>query len=201
MLGDFYGDRVAHSLESWMSDSVPPGEQVMEKHIGFANQAIDWSPDNGRYKELKARLLLLQLPSLSSAELFESIEQMLDLHRSAVEARPQWAFSWANIARLKSLLRQFDDEYRLALANVMLYGPYEVGAYERVIKHALENWHSIDLDTQILVLQGLLNGAEINARAARSFKQSLVAQGLQEQVCEQLSAHFSLGIGRERVCG
>ncbi len=171
MLGDFYGERIALSIEQWGKDRSSPSESVLTDHLEFSKQSIKWSPSNPRYKELRARLLIMQAAYLSgNQEVFSSLEQMLDLHREAIQERPQWPFSWANLVVVKGLKQEVDDEYRQALYNAMSYGPYEAGAIQRIARSTANNWDLMDAEEENLIYRAIANGVQIDSRLARNLK-------------------------------
>lgn len=200
MIGDFYGERVAQSIESWLGrNAVQPSQAMMENHIEFSEQSLEWSPINPRYKELQARLLIMQVADLSSNnEVLNYLDQILELHKQAAVERPQWPFSWANIAFLKSFMRQFDDEYEMAVQNAIAYGPYEVGALQRVVQSGTRSWNDIGTNSQDLIFQAVANSAEIDGRSAQNLKKNLVAYNLRDQVCENASFHSETS--KKRIC-
>jgi len=200
MIGDFYGERIALSLEEWGKTKGSHSEVVLLNHLEFSDQSLNWAPSNPRYKELRARLLVLQAPYLpGNEEILASLESMIDLHRVAVQERPQWPFSWANLAFMKGIKQEFDDEYRLALEKVVSYGPYEVGAIQRIVRSTTSAWFQMDEKEELLIYQAIANGVEIDARLARNLKKILAQKELLEEICDE--ARFHSDQSQKKLCG
>lgn len=200
MIADFYGERVALSVESWARDRATPSKPLLDAHIEFSNESLAWSPASARYKELQARLKLLQLSSISTvSELNELLDEGLALHRQAVKERPYWPLSWANIVYLKSLKKEYDQEFEQALIATLEYGPYESGALRRLGLAGIRGWGALSPDIEALVLTAFANSADIDARLSRIIRARLEDRALLETVCPRVNFHSE--IGRKRLCG
>lgn len=202
MIGDFYGERVALSIDDWRRDRISPSENALDQHLAFIEQARRWSPENARYMELEARLKLLRLPQLLGSDGFTSeLESIVELHRRAAEKRPHWPFTWANLSSTKSMQGSFDAEFNSALVNVLTYGPYEQAALDRAI-HAAISARQRDLlssEANQAFLMALANSAEMSAGFARSIRSRLQDRNLLEELCPAI--HFHSESGRQRICG
>lgn len=199
MVGDFYGERVASSIESWSKKRVAPPGNVLIQHLSFAEKALAWSPSNPRYKELYARLKSMQMRHLATSEdILLYAREITELHRQAAKERPQWPFSWSNLAFMKSLLRQYDSEYYQAVQNTLSYGAYESAALSRVVRSALPIWGQLDGDTKELVYQAIANGSNINPSFAKRLRKTLVEKGLVNEVCAQV--RFDSDRSKKKLC-
>ena len=105
---------------------------MLVNHLDFSEQSLSWAPSNPRYKELRVRLLIMQIDYLpTNKDVLASLDQLIDLHGVAAQERPQWTFSWSSLFAMKSAEREFDQEYRQALENAFKYGPYEAARSTR----------------------------------------------------------------------
>lgn len=200
MVGDFYGERIALSLEQWAKHKGSHSKAVLLNHLEFSEQSLSWAPSNPRYKELRARLLVMQTPYLpNNKEVLASLEEMIGLHRAAIQERPQWPFSWANLAFMKGIKQEFDHEYRQALSEVVSFGPYEVGAIQRIVRSATSAWFQMDEKEELLIYQAIANGAEIDSRLARNLKKILIQKELLDEICNETRFHSEKS--QKRLCG
>lgn len=202
MVGDFYGERVALSIDDWRRSGISPSEIALDQHLAFIEQARRWSPESARYMELEARLRLLRLPQLlGSGDFTSELETIVELHRRAAEKRPHWSFSWANLTSAKSMQGEFDAEFNTALVNVMTYGPYEQAALDRVIHAGISAWQRELLSSEAnqSFLMALANSAEISAGFARGIRSRLQTRNLVEELCPAIPFHTESG--RQRICG
>lgn len=202
MIGDFYGERVALSIDNWLRDRITPSENALDQHLAFIEQARQWSPENARYMELEARLRLLRLPQLLGSDDFTSeLEAIVELHRQAAEKRPHWSFSWANLSSAKSMQGELDAEFNNALVNVLTYGPYEQAALDRVINAGISarQRELLSSEANQAFLMALANSAEMPVGFARGIRSRLQNRNLLEELCPAIPFHTESG--RQRICG
>ncbi len=191
MVGDFYGDRVAHTIARWQSAEAPPSAKSIETHLEFANRSLEWAPANPRYKELKALVFLFQAQSMAreDPELLILIEEMIQLHRAAAIDRPRWAISWANLAWTKSFIREYDQEFHAAIRNAVTFGPYEVFALDRVVRSAVPIWENLEAEEKAPVTEAIANGVLMSPGFARNVRSVLEDNNLLQKVCDSVSFH------------
>lgn len=64
-------------------------------------------------------------------------------YRAAVQARPAWPYGWADVARIKLRLRQFDAELDEAVKNASRFGPWEPPVQLGIAALAMEAGHRL----------------------------------------------------------
>lgn len=117
---NFYGAR--HFIEQWQS-----GHDVKYSDILKAETYAETA--NARYADFALYLdtlsTVLQYKALHS-ENMELAATYLDdaekLSLNATHKRPAWPVTWANLAYIKWLKREFDDNFDTYLENASLYG-------------------------------------------------------------------------------
>ena len=68
MVAGLYAERVALSIQSWITSSETPTKEILDSHLEFSTKSSTWAPGNARNKELEARIRLMRLHELSSNE-------------------------------------------------------------------------------------------------------------------------------------
>ena len=201
MIADFYGERVALSLDHWNRTNTSPDLDILDRHLEFISQARKLSPNSARYMELEAQLRLKRLFDIPFIDFVQELNIMLDLHSSALEHRPNWPFSWANMVYVKGILREYDTGYEQALNGFMKYGAYEAAGLLRVISISARSgsWQNISEDAREQIYLATANLAELNRNMSRSVRRHLQDQQLLTQFCEETP--FYTEQGRSRICG
>ena len=162
MMGDISAYQVRYAIEAWEDKGdLPPAEELTAA-LTSIDTALSWEARNGEYLEIKARLLyyqalnsIMQDPTSYPKTLFE---EAVSLHRAALEVRPQWPYSWANLALMKAFANQYDDEFNLALYNANQYGPWEFPVQLTVTQAGVMNWDGLGLVQKAIVAANAQRG-------------------------------------------
>jgi hypothetical protein len=108
-------------------------------------------PNNAEYLEYIARIYYLMALKQRRARTVESkiaseksFRSALEAHIKATRLRPKWPYSWANIALVKSRLKEFDQQYLDAIDYAVQNGPWEIASNNAVSQAGLNGWHTLD---------------------------------------------------------
>ncbi|MCV6621144.1 MAG: hypothetical protein OIF51_05265 [Cellvibrionaceae bacterium] len=125
-----YPARYASDL--WFKEDRLPTTEELDKALEEAESARSWNPYHAEYHDLKAYLLWLAIlkeqrepQSESQARINSLAQQAIDLHKTAIELRPRWPYSWSGIALMKAYQQKFDQEFEQAVLQAARFGPWE----------------------------------------------------------------------------
>jgi hypothetical protein len=165
-------------LRAWENQRAIPGDSdwaLAHERLQRARDLDSRNPttaeETGRLHELRARSKRASAQP-SQAELRLALEQF----RLSLWLRPGSPYSWANLAYVKSLLGQRDEEFVAALRAAVEFGPWEPEVQIQVAEIGFRDW------------ERLPPGARAHVRSA-------VAKGLKRQD-ETL---FSLALAHGRL--
>lgn len=168
-IGDIYGYKVRYALDDWQTqEGLPLLEQVNSALIDV-DGALSWEADNPEYIELKGRLLYYRaLVNGLDEEGFADLREAKALHLRAVELRPHWPYSWANLVLMKSYLEEFDDDYDKALSSAVRYGPWEQSVHLTLSHAAARSWVSLSLGQKHVFAKNIERGIVRNSKDIRT---------------------------------
>ncbi len=168
-MGDLYGYKVRYATTQWQARTGLPGLAEVVQAIEDADAALGWESDNPEYKELKARTLyyraLIEGPDSVGVE---DIKEAISLHRSAIELRPRWPYSWANLVLMKAHLGEVDDEYQFALEQAVRFGPWEQSVHLSLTHAAVLSWSLLSKEQKALYAGNVERGLVRNFHAIRT---------------------------------
>ena len=148
-------------------------------------RSISFNPDNAEYQEYLGRIHYLRaIGSYQDRSLYrENIQKAYLAHKQAIKLRPQWPYSWANLALMKSHLQQLDVEYLYAVNQAVRYGPWEISSNEALVQAGFNGWHKLTKNSQQITIGALERVYQQTPRTAREL---LVHYFKQAAVCPQL---------------
>jgi len=119
--------------------------------------AIKLRPDNGEYREYLGRLYYLKaIQHTDSPHLFfDNIQLAYDTHRKASQLRPNWPYSWANMALMKSHLNQFDAGFMHSFNQAEKFGPWEISSNITIAQAGLNGWTYLNPAMQDKTVQAI----------------------------------------------
>lgn len=91
----------------------------------------------------------------------------LEAFRAAARARPSWPDNWAALAYAKLYLREFDTEFRHALAQAAHYGPWRIGINRKLAEIGLITWPQFDSRERAAILEAARRTIAYSAGEAR----------------------------------
>lgn len=169
-MADMNAYPVRYAVERWQSQDEAITLTALDKVTDRIDTSLSWSADNAEYHELKAHLLLyraLLIKEQSEKQLNEQpegqsevlsadyeayIRQALSLHKSAIQLRPHWPYSWANKSLMKAYLGEFDEEFVAAMERAATYGPWELSANLTVLEAGLMGWRTLPPESRLMVV-------------------------------------------------
>jgi len=132
-------------------DNWAKGKKPVEKNDWAAAHqsllsALESSPENPDYLALLGNLYEWRVANapLHSPDTVADYRIALDYYRQALKKRPAFAFYWANIAVVKAILAEVDDEYYLALERALVLGAWEPGVQLKITDATLRVWYLLD---------------------------------------------------------
>jgi len=193
-MGDLYGYKVRYATSQWQERSELPSLAEVVQAMEDADAALGWETDNPEYKELKARVLYYRalINGPDSAGVADIREAAL-LHRDAIELRPRWPYSWANLVLMKAHLGEVDDEYQYALEQAIRFGPWEQSVHISLTHAAVLSWSSLSKEQKSLYAGNIERGLVRDFRAMRT---TLDAYQKRSVVC----AYLKRSPKQKRLC-
>jgi len=119
--------------------------------------SIELRPNNGEYREYLGRLYYLKaIHYQDTASLFlENMQLAYRSHRKASQLRPNWPYSWANMALIKSHLNQFDAGFIYSFNQAEKFGPWELSSNINIVQAGFNGWPLLSPKTQAQVIKAL----------------------------------------------
>ena len=165
-------------------------ESISEKAAQTAQQKISTSiklrPGNAEYREYLGRIYYLR--ALNNQADPTKYRQYLDLayqeHHRATQLRPQWPYSWANMALIKSRLQQYDVVFLYSVQQAIEYGPWEISSNQGLVQAIFSGWDHMSTQIQQRGINALERIYQQDRQAARTL---LKHYQLSLEVCPKIS--------------
>lgn len=185
-MADIAGHQAGYALNSWEKARTPPASDQAERALAQITSALSWTPDNPVLLERKALILMSSASgSVTLGEFREATEEGILLYRHAVQLRPRWPHTWANLALLKAYRQEFDAEFVEALANAVHYGPWEPSIHRVITEVGMMGWPVLDAETRQHVADNIHRGLRFMRKPVTD---SVKRHGRTESVCALLPA-------------
>jgi len=166
------GDVVAHQSRIIMDEWASGKKTVDKREWNAAHQsllsALKLSPGNPDYLALLGNLYEWRVANKSlnsqetALEVIADYRMALEFYRRALKQRPAYAFYWANIAVVKSILGEVDQEYYQAIERALVLGPWEPGVQLKIADATLGVWYLLDDNGWDKMLTNVERGLESN---------------------------------------
>lgn len=115
------------------------------------------------------RLFIVDTPVTSMDTDIAYRKEAIDSYRRALLLRPTWPETWAQIARLKAYLREFDEDFYEALRQALVKGQWEQRVQILMIDILGLSWFGLDEDSQVRdELLGNVQSTLGNSRASHA---------------------------------
>lgn len=197
-IADLYAYSPRQNLEHWQKSEKTPTESELSSAIKNITSAISWQPKNAEYRDIEALLYYYQAVQLNQNNDLSGFRAMVrksvTSYRLSTQLRPNWPYSWANLALMKASVQQFDDEYQLALNRAIVLGPWENVVNISVVEAGLMGWKELTSSTQITVVENIERTIKRNTSA---LKLRLIAINKLGMAC----IHLKVSKERKRLCG
>jgi len=148
--------------------------------------SIELRPNNGEYREYLGRLFYLKaVHHKDTVPLFlENMQLAYRSHRKASQLRPNWPYSWANMALIKSHLNQFDAGFIYSFNQAEKFGPWELSSNINIVQAGFNGWPFLSPKTQARVIKAL---ERIHEQQPSKAKDLLSQYQLAEIICPLLN--------------
>ena len=135
--------------------------------------SIQLRPNNAEYHEYLARLYyLMAMHNAADPRAYqEYLRLAYNTHRRASQLRPEWPYSWANMALMKSRMQQYDVTFLYSINQAIKYGPWEIASNQALVQAIFSNWSGLSADTQNKAVQALERIYQQQKPTARSLLQ------------------------------
>lgn len=134
-------------LIDWERTAKEPTPRAAEIATRAAQRAAALYPTaNGRYLQRLGHIQQWQhfRQPFGAPTAEASRRAALEAFRAAAQARPSWPDNWAALAYAKLYLREFDTEFRHALAQAARHGPWRIGINRKLAEIGLIAWPQFD---------------------------------------------------------
>lgn len=129
-----------------------------------------------------------------NAGFLSSTQLAANSYREAIKSRPNWPYSWANLALMKAAINQFDSEYQHAINQAVILGPWENAVNISVAEAGMLGWATLPPATQTAVIANIERGIKRNNNVLKKRLSAINKLGL---VCLYLQGSKE----RKRLCG
>lgn len=144
-------------------------ETGAEKALQKILTSITLRPANAEYREYLGRLYYLR--ALSNQDSLTKYNQYLQLaykaHHKASQLRPQWPYSWANMALMKAKLQQYDAAFLYSIRQAIKYGPWEIASNQALVQAVFSGWKQISTPVKQQAIEALERIYQQDKQAAR----------------------------------
>ena len=197
-IADLYAYSPRQSLEHWQKSEKAPAELELLSAIKSITSAISWQPKNAEYRDIEALLYYYQAIQLNQTNNISGFKEMVlksaASYRQSTQLRPNWPYSWANLALMKASAQQFDDEYQFSINQAIALGPWENAVNISITEAGLMGWKELNSSTKAAVVENIERTIKRNTPA---LKQRLIAINKLGMACIHLKASKE----RKRLCG
>lgn len=149
-----YADALTYPVRYFISKQEQqaklPKQQQLAKHISQTEQALALSPYQQDLTSYLARLHYYQAQyhEYLSEKYLTQIQIAKTYHLKNLEQRPKWSASWAETAKLSSLIKAPLSEVLISIQKAESYGPWELSSNLNILSSLLINWNSIKKELQ-----------------------------------------------------
>ena len=192
-----------YPVKHWIK-KIETGQAITKADIDMAiitiQSAIKKTPNNPEYREYLARLYFLSAIDVYNKDNNNLKAFRADLvnayiqHKTALKHRPQWPYSWANLALIKAHLQQYDNEFENAIINAEKFGPWEIASNQAIAMAGLTGWNSISADLQTKTVAAIERTYQQDKRIAKNL---MTTYRLTSQICEKVTL---IRLSQDKVC-
>lgn len=120
---EFYGAR--NYIESWQESGKVQNEHEIEQAQEFAERALSLHNNFPLYFDTLSTVLQWKaLNSDNKESAMRALEEAEQLNLRSTNLRPAWPVTWANLAYIKWLKQEYDDDFIRYTNNASSFGPY-----------------------------------------------------------------------------
>jgi len=145
--------RVQLQLDDWYAGVIKPDRAQWLEQKKNIDRAIAYMPNNASFHNTLALLhefRAFRMEGKGLRRLLQIIKAKMQF-RIAIKASPAWVYPWMNLARIKSQIGQYDDEYVQAYERAIALGPWERDTMPVLIALGLNAYSSLNKAQQLRV--------------------------------------------------
>ncbi|UTW10618.1 hypothetical protein [Marinobacterium rhizophilum] len=187
-------------IEHWNEAGTAPAPRAWAVAQAAAERAVRFYPGTdgdhydrlGRIHEWQHAFAYFGDPAARASR-----EAARDAYRVAVQARPDWPYTWVQLAYVKLRLQEFDAEFDTALARGFELGPWRIDANRWLAEIGLLAWPQLNSAQQAQTLESIRRTVAYSNAEARRLLTLAQGTGQQQLLCDALP--FPLKT-RRKIC-
>lgn len=189
-IGDVKAYPARYSIKEWQAENRLPTHQQLAKAQVAIEAALNWDA-NPEYYDYQGRLYHYEaLISDNTLLKTTALRNALNSYQHSITLRPQWAYSQANLALIKALLGEFDQDYKNAIKQSALYGPWENSVNITLAEAGLLGWLTLSKQDRKAITDNIQRGIRRNMEPIKVIinrynKRSLVCANLQRDIYQR----------------
>lgn len=166
-LGDVKAYQARSMMDKWSKNPNSLDTASWQKAQQYLASALDYSPNNSEYLAMQGNLYEWQalIKAREPVEKLNDYKVALDYYRRALHLRPAFAYYWANIAVVKSMLGEVDEEFYQAVDRSLVLGAWEPGVQLKIADATLGVWYLLDKNGWAKLLANVEKGLQSNPQA------------------------------------
>ncbi|WP_067376859.1 hypothetical protein [Marinobacterium aestuarii] len=187
-------------IKDWNRSATTPAPRAWAVAQAAAQRAVTFYPgtDGDHYDRL-GRIYEWQhaFAPFGDAAAEPSRQAARDAYRIAVTARPDWPYSWVQLAYVKLRLQEFDSEFDRAFAQGFELGPWRIDANRWLAEIGLLAWPQLSMAQRDQTLESIRRTVAYSNAEARRLLTLVESTGQQQLLCDALP--FPLKT-RRKIC-
>lgn len=155
---------VRYDIQRWQNENRTPTPTELADAQTAIQLAIDWNQSPELY-DYQGRLFHYEaLIAENSSQATNALQNALQSYQHSSSLRKQWPYSQANVALMKALLGEFDQEYLNMLRQSATNGPWENGVNLALTEAGLLGWVNLNKQDKHLIVENIQRGIRRNMR-------------------------------------
>lgn len=158
-IADVYAFQARSYYDAWKKSNTASEENWNKAYEALSN-AMALGSGHPEYMDSMGRLYALKVPrkAVSIEKAGDDFNHAINYYRRAIEARPAWPRSWANLAFLKMRVNKVDAELNQAIIRAVHLGPWERRVQRRITEAGLFFWEDLEPSAQASVMKNIKQG-------------------------------------------
>jgi len=158
-VADVLAYKAEYAIKTWEKEKRLPNKSEVGAAVINASSAVSWESANPEYMDLHAQVLLYKALSYWGDNKFDPISALsVELYQRSIKRRPNWPYTWARLALVKSYRREYDAVFYEALGNAVKLGPWEPGVHTTLAAAGLFGWSELNIESRRLVASNIHRG-------------------------------------------
>lgn len=194
-MADVYAQRGYDIMDSWSAKN-PMTQDSWNDAYAEIERAQRLAPFHPVYHQRLARLERLSLSQwlVIAAERRQAADRGIAHLHASLEIRPYWPTAWIELAYLKWIRGEMDDEFYLALSNAARYGPWEPYVIRVLVAFGYERYSLVMAEpaNADVIIGAYVKGLRSPVRSAQAFTFRILKlnERIQPRVIEAFLPHL-----------